>query len=144
MQIKKLSIEEVLPLRSLVLRENRGIEFSGFAEDQLTETFHLGLVEEGEIVCIASFMPCAHQMFSNTGWQLRGMATHPGHRGKGLGAAILTHSKSFLLEAKADYLWCNARLSAVGFYQKCGFRVISEEFLIENIGPHFQMVLELK
>ncbi|MEO0512429.1 MAG: GNAT family N-acetyltransferase [Planctomycetota bacterium] len=40
----------------------------------------------------------------------------------------------------ADGIWCNARVSAAAFYERCGFRAVSGEFEIKGIGPHLVMV----
>jgi predicted GNAT family N-acyltransferase len=37
-------------------------------------------------------------------------------------------------------IWCNARVSAMGFYRKAGWTVESEEFEIEGVGPHVRML----
>ncbi|MGI8983191.1 MAG: GNAT family N-acetyltransferase, partial [Acidimicrobiales bacterium] len=36
-------------------------------------------------------------------------------------------------------LWCNARMSAVGFYLRAGFEVVSDEFDVAGIGAHVVM-----
>jgi ribosomal protein S18 acetylase RimI-like enzyme len=50
---------------------------------------------------------------------------------------------SLLKERGVSYLWCNARTSAIGFYEKLGMKVISEEFEIPVIGPHKVMIRHL-
>ena len=40
-------------------------------------------------------------------------------------------------------MWCNARTPAVGFYQRHGWVVASEEFEVKTAGPHFKMTLKL-
>ena len=39
-------------------------------------------------------------------------------------------------ERQVDLWWCNARLVAVGFYEKLGLSVYGDIFEIEPIGPH--------
>lgn len=39
-------------------------------------------------------------------------------------------------------VWCNARTSAIGFYEKLGWQVVSEPFDVLTAGPHVKMVLE--
>ncbi len=36
--------------------------------------------------------------------------------------------------------WCNARSTAIRFYEKNGWRIVSDEFIIEKYGPHRRMV----
>ena len=44
-------------------------------------------------------------------------------------------------EEPAGILWCNARTSAIGFYEKLGWRVTSGPFDVPGVGPHVTMVL---
>lgn len=74
-------------------------------------------------------------------WQLRGMATAPTHRGKGIGSALLAFAERDLRETSdIPEMWCNARLRAVPFYVRMGWTVVSEEFLIPGVGPHKRLV----
>ena len=49
----------------------------------------------------------------------------------------------FAKEKQARLLWCNARVTAADFYRKLGFEIVSDEFDIPNIGPHYLMKLDL-
>ncbi len=73
------------------------------------------------------------------GWRLRGMATEADVRGAGFGTALLAAAIEHVAASGGRELWCNARLVAVGFYQRAGFGVVSEEFDIPGIGPHVVM-----
>lgn len=76
-------------------------------------------------------------------WRIRGMATEPGMRERGLGSAVLAALVEIGREEGAFLLWCNARTPALSLYERAGFRSVSEEFEIEGIGPHHVMELEL-
>ncbi len=71
------------------------------------------------------------------------MATLEKYRDKGIGRALINAGREFVKNNKGEIIWCNARESAVLFYKKCGFIVISEKFDIENIGPHYVMIEKL-
>lgn len=73
------------------------------------------------------------------GWRLRGMATEPDVRGAGFGTALLAACMEHVAASGGGELWCNARVPAVGFYQRAGFEVVSEAFDIAGIGPHVVM-----
>lgn len=93
-----------------------------------------------------------NQWEAEPAWQLRGMATLPEYRGKGIGRAVLAMIEADL-EAQpgethggADVgplLWCNARVPAVEFYRRLGWRVVSGEFEIPTAGPHVKMIKRL-
>ena len=142
--VKFILPEEVLPLRSLVLRNGKPLAECEFEGDRNYDTFHLGYVENDEIRSIASLMRNDYFPEEGEGYQLRGMATHPDFGGRGYGAALINFAVEYLKEYQTDYLWCNARSSAATFYKKLGFINESPEFDIPGIGFHYEMRLKLK
>jgi GNAT superfamily N-acetyltransferase len=71
------------------------------------------------------------------------MATAPDARGTGAGGALL---QALLEHARAGggrRAWCTARTTARGFYERWGFTVESEEFVLPDIGPHVLMAIRL-
>lgn len=67
------------------------------------------------------------------------MATDPEYRGRGLGRAMLEFAESAVARAMGvNVFWCNAREAAVGFYEKAGWRRVSELFMVEGVWPHYQ------
>jgi GNAT superfamily N-acetyltransferase len=143
--IKKISPEDVLAIRNEVLREGRlTLNECRFPTDTIDGAFHLGYYADGELACIASFFPQNYEGYIGTGYQLRGMATVEKHRGKGLGTLLLNFAIVYLQGKKAGYLWCNARKVALKFYMANGFEIISPEFEVPGIGPHYVMYLKIK
>ena len=138
-----ISLEQTLDLRNRVLRNNAGIAYARFKEDENEGVFHVGNMLNNKIVCVATFIPVNHSDYDGSGFQLRGMATDENQIGKGFGTAVLNFAIRKLIEEKRCYIWCNARKSARSFYEKIGFSVISTEFMIDGIGPHFQMYYKL-
>ncbi|MEM6750997.1 MAG: GNAT family N-acetyltransferase [Planctomycetota bacterium] len=89
--------------------------------------------------------------------RLRGMAVSPEAQGLGVGRAVL---EALLAEAQrrddapsgngavsggglgsgGGWWWANARTSALGFYERQGWRVVSAEFEIPGVCPHVVMV----
>jgi len=141
--VRTISLEETLPLRSAVLRKGLPLEQCVFPTDNRTGIFHLGCFVEGQLVCIGTFFPEDHPEKGAGGFRLRGMATSPAYAGKGYGAELINFAVNDLSSRNAAYIWCNARSTAVGFYKKSGFEIISEEFEIPGIGPHFNMLYPL-
>lgn len=142
--IKKIAQEQTLPLRSLVLRKGMPLEKCILPTDEVPGIFHLGYFKGDQLICIATFFPEDTQDKGTGGFRLRGMATDPAFAGKGFGAELIKFAINELTSAQASYIWCNARTTAVGFYHKLGFEVISEEFEVSGIGPHFDMYRQLK
>ena len=142
--VRCISLEETLDLRNRMLRNNVGIDHARFIEDAFSGVFHVGYEKEENIVCVATFIPVNHPKYQANGYQLRGMATDVNHSGKGLGSAVMDFAFDKLRSQRVQYLWCNARKSATPFYEKLGFYIISDEFIVEGIGPHYQMYYNLK
>jgi len=144
--IKFIKIDDtLLAIRNNVLREGKlRLEECVFPTDTLPGAFHLGYYVGDELVCIASFHPQTYGEFTGVGYQLRGMATVDEHRGKGLGNQLLNFAIVYLRGQKANYLWCNARKSARQFYLNMGFEIISPEFEVPGIGPHYVMYVKIQ
>jgi ribosomal protein S18 acetylase RimI-like enzyme len=67
------------------------------------------------------------------------MAVLENHQKKGYGAALVQHAMSYLQKEKEFLVWFNARIIALGFYEKLGFQKIGIEFEIVPIGMHYIM-----
>ena len=143
--IRFIQPEDVLPLRAAVLRNGqRAPQDCFFVGDDDLESFHVGVEQDGQVVCVASFLPQAREGYPGKGYQLRGMATYPEHQSKGLGSQLVRFALAHLQQNDVDYIWCNAREATFPFYQNLGFIFISESFDIPGIGPHKAMYLPLK
>lgn len=72
------------------------------------------------------------------------MATAAHARGRGAGAAVLDALVRHAAARGATRVWCNARTPARSLYERAGFTVVSDEFELPEIGPHFVMELRIK
>lgn len=141
--IKFISTDQTLDLRSSELRGGLDRTFCRFQGDDEPDSFHVGYTLDDALVSIGTFHKKPREEFSGTGYQLRGMATHPDFRGKGIGNQLLIFSIVYLKGLGADYIWCNSRKAAYKFYLSLGFEFISEEFELPEIGPHRAMYLRI-
>lgn len=122
-------------LRGRVLRAGRPPEESRFPGDEAEDTVHLGAFAGERCVGVVTLLrerPDLPEM------RLRGMAVEPEMQGRGVGAALLRHAERLADAAGLD-LWCNARASAVGFYERHGWVREGEPFDIPPIGLHYVM-----
>ncbi|MEO6149988.1 MAG: GNAT family N-acetyltransferase [Mucilaginibacter sp.] len=143
--IRFIAVEDILDIRNEVLREGKLLpEECIFPTDKTEGAFHLGFYADDELACIASFHPQNYGEFHGTGYQLRGMATIAKHRGKGYGNQLVNFALVYLRGQKVNYMWCNARKVALQFYLNTGFEVISDEFEVEGIGPHYVMYVKIR
>ena len=143
--IRFIAVEFLLGIRNDILRDGKlKPEECIFPTDKIDGAFHLGYYIADEPACIASFHPQAYGEFHGTGYQLRGMATIEKYRGKGYGNQLLNFAIVYLRGQKANYMWCNARKAAMSFYLNMGFEIISEEFEVKDIGPHYVMYVKIQ
>lgn len=141
-QIKYIIPEETYEIRKKILRKNMDLP-AQFHGDFAKESFHLGLFEEGKLTSIASLVRSDNQNLEGLQYQLRGMATLEEFQGKGYGKSLVLEAEKILKERKIAFIWCNARVSAVHFYYKQGFKSIGQEFDIPQIGGHYVMFKKL-
>jgi len=77
-------------------------------------------------------------------WRLRYMATSEELRRQGIGSLVLEAALAHVIAgaAKEGYgtvlVWCNARVGAIAFYERAGFRTRGEEW-VTPFGPHVVM-----
>jgi predicted GNAT family N-acyltransferase len=144
MTVRELTLDEVLPLRTRVLRPHLGPgQLARYDEDALDSTCHYGVVDgSGAILAVATFLdrPCPLDP-TTPAVQLRGMAVDEAHRDQGLGARLLeaVMPRLALRFSERELVWCNARLRAASFYRRLGFETAGDPFEIAGIGPHYLM-----
>jgi predicted GNAT family N-acyltransferase len=138
---RRVAVAEILPLRHRILRAGLPFETACFDGDDDESTRHYAAVSGLEPVCCLSLMPSEWE--GRPAWQLRGMATDAAVQGRGLGRRLL---ETAVADARRDepsrILWCNARTSAIGFYEKLGWRVMSKPFDVPAAGPHVKMLFK--
>ncbi len=141
--IRRISTEEIRPLRHRILRPGQTYEETLYSGDDLDDTVHLGAFDGERLVGIASLYREDRPGGPSGGWRLRGMATGAEVRGAGYGAGLLSACIEHVTASEGAELWCNARMPAVGFYRRAGLEVVGEEFDVTGIGPHVVMVRTL-
>jgi predicted N-acetyltransferase YhbS len=140
--IEQVGRDDILPLRRAVLRPNLPPETAIYPEDGHAEIFHLAArSHDGEIIACVTFFP--EHVDGDPAWRLRGMATAPEHRNRGLGGELLEAGVAEAGRRGARRVWCNGRSGAASFYRRHGFVAGSAEFDLPPIGPHFLFVREL-
>lgn len=143
--IKEIRAVETHTVRHSILRPNQSIGACDYPGDHDEKTFHLGAFDNGKLIGIASFYEEALKVFTGSPqYRLRGMATLPEYRGKHIGQKLIKFAEDILMDRGAALWWCNARMSAIGFYEKLGLAIYGDEFQIEGIGPHKVMVQHLQ
>jgi predicted GNAT family N-acyltransferase len=142
--VEEVAADVTYPLRAAVLRPDGGeITWAG---DDDPATFHLAArTPDGRIVGVVRFSraPCPWRSDVTSPWQLRGMATDPAVRGGGAGRTLLLEGLARVAVRGGDLVWCDARTTASGFYERMGFTVLTAPFDKPGIGPHLGMVIDI-
>jgi GNAT superfamily N-acetyltransferase len=134
------NLERIVDLRHRLLREGLPRETAIFPGDELPTTLHFAATnEEGKALCCLTLL--LSEWEGKPAWQLRGMATEPAYQRTGIGRELVHYATRHAALSQRDIgiFWCNARVTAAGFYEKLGWRRVSEEFVIPTAGPHVKM-----
>lgn len=144
MRIDAITAEQARAVRHPILRAGFPPHAAIFPEDENPRTTHLGAFDEDRLVAVATFFPetCAARP-GVPAYRLRGMATLVTWQGRGAGRALVIEGLRLAEDAGARALWCNARVSARGFYEKMGFEIEGDEFELPKSGRHYVMIRDL-
>jgi GNAT superfamily N-acetyltransferase len=144
-EIRRITPEETIPLRHPILRAGLTRETAIFPGDEAETSRHFGAFRNGQLVGVATihFVPLLDRPDFDSAYQLRGMATSPEVRGLGAGRALVEACVEAARAAGAQWIWCNARTPAAGFYARYGFQTTGGIFEIPTAGPHVRMLRAL-
>jgi len=124
-EIKKVSVEDILPIRHKVLWPDKPLEFVKVVGDE--EGIHFGLYENSILVTIISLFAEGKSL------RFRKFATLTEYQNRGLGKLMILKVIDYAQENNFERLWCDARTDALKFYERVGFKKFSEPFFKENI-----------
>ena len=123
--IKNIQASETWDLRHRVMAPNRPFDSIKLPKDE--EGLHFGLFEEEKLISVISLF------IENDTAQFRKFATEISEQNKGYGSILLAHIIEESNKNNIKNLWCNARITALGFYEKFGFKAISETWMGNEI-----------
>ncbi len=136
------------PLRQEVLRPGRAVRDCVYPGEDGPRAAHAAALRRdqasgGDLVVLAVgvVMPEAPPWDADRvrSWRLRGMASDPRVRGRGLGRRVLDLLVGHVAAHGGGFLWCNARTPALALYERAGFVPRGEVFELPEIGPHLAM-----
>lgn len=125
LKIKNIQASETWDLRHRVIAPNRPFDSIKLPKDE--EGLHFGLFEDKKLISVISLF------IENDMAQFRKFATEISEQGKGYGSILLSHIIEESIKNNVKNLWCNARVSALGFYKKFGFKAVSETWMDSEI-----------
>jgi predicted GNAT family N-acyltransferase len=125
--------DKMVSLRFDILRKPLGLEFSKDELDREADDILIGAFDDDRILAC-----CMLTSVATDRCRLRQMAVHNSLQGKGIGAAMMNFAENIARDRGYKTLTMHARKSAVGFYEKFGYKICGEEFQEVTI-PHFEM-----
>lgn len=125
--------QQMVELRYQILRKPLGLSFT--MEDLAKETndILIGCFDEEKLEGCCMLTEDGPKTV-----RLRQMAVYAGLQGKGIGRVLMMFAENIARDRGYKRLTMHARASAVGFYEKQGYKICSDEFQEVTI-PHFVM-----
>jgi len=120
-------------LRDTELRRPLGLKL--WTEDLAAERAqrHFGLFSDQR-----ELLACVVAVPLPDGVKIRQMAVAASQQGRGVGRKLIGHVERRLAREGARHFWMHARVTAIGFYEKIGYRQTGDTFTEVGI-PHIRM-----
>jgi len=134
MDIQIITLDEALPIRHCVLWPNKSLSFCKVDGDETAN--HYGVYLNNALISVASVY------IKGKVAKLRKFATLEGFQRRGAGTQLINHIIAELKIAGIETFWCDARTTALGFYQKFGMAVQGAEFAKSDIA-YYKMEVSL-
>lgn len=124
---------KAVELRSKHLREPLGLAFTPEELEAEASSFHVVATKNDEVVGSVTLATYSKHVL-----KLRQMIVAPVLHKQNLGRKIIETAEQLALDNGFDQIELHARETAVNFYQKCGYKVLGEQFTEVTI-PHRSM-----
>jgi len=136
--VRRAPLDAIVGLRHRILRAGLPRHVAIFSGEEQPDKLHFAAYMRGIVIGCASLHPSVFE--NRPAFQLRGMAVEPAYQGIGVGRELIVAVEEQTRQLGISVIWANCRTPAVPFYEKMGWKIISDEFDIETAGPHFKMV----
>lgn len=130
---KSPEYEKMVDLRRQILRKPLDLDFTKEELDQEENNILIALFEEEEILGC-----CMLTKIDPDTIKLRQMAIKSGLQGKGVGRVMMQFAENIARDRGYRKMTMHARRTAIGFYEKLGYKVDGHEFEEVTV-PHFVM-----
>jgi ribosomal protein S18 acetylase RimI-like enzyme len=125
--------QQMVDLRYDMLRKPLGLRFDQEELEREKDDILIGAFDDEKILGC-----CLITRIEPGVCRLRQMAVLNSLQGKGIGAAMLNFAENVARDRGFRNMTMHARKTAIGFYEKLGYRIKGDEFLEITI-PHFIM-----
>jgi predicted GNAT family N-acyltransferase len=125
--------QQMVKLRYDILRQPLGLSFTTDELAREKEDILIGAFDEDEMLAC-----CMLTRADQKSLRLRQMAVQNNQQGKGIGASMMNFAEILARDKGFKKLIMHARETAVGFYEKLGYKVVGDKFIEVTI-PHYIM-----
>lgn len=125
MLIKKINFKDTLNIRHRVLWPNKPLKFCQLENDP--KGVHYGGYIGNILICVASIFTTDRRT------RLRKFATIPEYQNMGYGSKMLSKIIDDLIVCKTNWFWCDARVTAEGFYNRFKMNRCGQIFLKSGV-----------
>lgn len=133
-----LEYRQMIELRYELLRKPLGLQFEQHELEKEKNDILIGAFDENKMLGC-----CLLTRINQEKVKLRQMAVINNNQGKGIGASLMSFAENLARDSGYTQLVMHARKPAVGFYEKQGYHISSEEFMEVTI-PHYEMTKKLR
>ena len=129
--------QQMVKLRTEILRQPLGLSFTPEELAKEKEDILIGAFDDDVLLAC-----CMLTKAENHCLRLRQMAVQNNLQGKGIGASMMNFAEILSRDKGYKKLIMHARETAVGFYEKLGYKVVGNKFTEVTI-PHYIMEKKL-
>jgi len=128
---------QMVNLRNEILRKPLGLTLTPDELAKEKEDILIGAFDDDEMLAC-----CMLTKAGNNCLRLRQMAVQNNLQGKGIGASMMHFAEILARDKGFKKLIMHSRKTAIGFYEKLGYKVVGDEFIEVTI-PHYVMEKKL-
>lgn len=123
--------DQMIKLRQQILRQPLGLTFTKEELDNEKNNILIASFEDDEMLGCCMLLPVDAETV-----QLRQMAVPDKLQGKGIGASIMSFAESLARDKGYRKMMMHARDTAIGFYEKFGYKKMGDQFMEVNLPHH--------
>ncbi len=122
---------QMINLRNEILRKPLGLSFTPDELAKEKEDILIGAFDDDDMLAC-----CMLTKTEDNCLRLRQMAVQNNLQGKGIGASMMGFAEVLARDKGYTKLIMHARVTAIGFYEKLGYKVVGDEFIEVTIPHH--------
>ncbi len=127
--------EKYYNLRYEILRKPWNQPVKSTKDEWEDKSIHVLMLDENK-----EAMACGRlQLNSKEEGQIRSMAVRDGMQGKGFGKKIIHFIEDKATQLQLKTISLDARINAVKFYERCGYKMVGESYLLFGVIQHYRM-----